>query len=312
MGAQGPTVKLTFAGDATSLDKTMSHVGKSTEDLSSSIGKSTKEIGESGEGMKGKMSEAADGTEQKMLGLHDVVDGLSGTFQGFKDGSISEVSQGFADMAGGIASFVIPAMGTLGGAFGKAAGAVKGFSLTLLTSPITWIILGIVALIAVIVLMVTHWSTVKRVVGDVTRALVSAWRWVEGIVGGVFSRIGHAASSVWDGLGNGLKAALNGVVWVLNKGIDGINFLIRGIDWLPGVNLGQIPHIPKLHTGGMVPGVAGSEMLAVLQAGERVIPATGPQQGSGGGTVTFRGDTDGAFATAFMSLVRQGKIQVST
>lgn len=310
MGNLGPTVTLTFAGDEKSLDKTVAKVGKSTEDLSASVGKSTKEIGEAGEGMKGKLTESADASEQKMLGLHDTVDGLSGTFQGFKDGSISEVSQGLADMAGGVATFVIPAMGQLGGVFGKAGAAVKSFSLTLLTSPITWIILGIVALIAIIVLMVTHWQQVKAVVATVTHSLVSAWQWVEGVVGGVFSRIGRAASSVWSGLGNGLKAALNGVIWVLNRGIDGINFLIRGIDWLPGVNLGQIPHIPRLHSGGTVPGVAGSEMLAVLQGGERVIPATGPPAGSGGGTLKVAPGSDQAVADLIMHLVRTGKLQL--
>lgn len=312
-GKLGPTVTLTFAGDATSLDKTVSKVGSSTEELSRKVGQSTKEIGEAGEGMKERLTESADATESKMLGLHDVVDGLSGTFQGFKDGSISEVSQGLADLAGGVAVTVIPLLGSLGGMFKTAAVAVKGFSLTLLSSPITWIVLGIAAIVAAIVLMVTHWNTVKRVVGDVTHFIVSVWRSAENIVGGVFSRIGRAASAVWNGVGNGLKEALNFAIGILNRGIDGINFLTgnlsRAWSWtgLPGIP--AIPHIPRLHTGGVVPGNAGSEMLAILQAGERVIPATGPPAG-GQATVRFTGDTDGAFATAFMKLVRQGAIQV--
>jgi hypothetical protein len=114
---------------------------------------------------------------------------------------------------------------------------------------------------------------------------------------------------MWDGLVDGAKAAMNGAIWVINRGIDALNWIIGGLDLLPGVNIGKLGHIPKFHTGGIVPGVAGSEMLAVLQGGEKVIPATGPPQ-TGGGAVTFKGNTDSAFATAFMRLVREGKIQV--
>jgi phage-related protein len=311
VGNLGPTVTLTFAGDSTSLDKTTSKVGSSVTGLSDTVGKSTREIGEASEGMRGKLTEAADGSEQKLIGLHDVVDGLSGTFQGFKDGSVTEVAQGLADMAGGIAAFVIPVIGSLGSWFKTAAVAVKGFSLTLLSSPITWIVLGIAAIVAAIVLMVTHWNTVKRVVGDVGSFIKRIWGDVWGFLSGIFAKIGHAVGAVWDGLGNGLKAALNGVIWVLNRGIDGINFLIRGIDWLPGVNIGQIPHIPKLHTGGVVPGTAGSEMLTILQAGERVIPATGGQAAAGGtATVKVLPGADQAVATMIMQLVRSGKLQL--
>ncbi|HEX4722847.1 MAG TPA: hypothetical protein VH333_10060 [Pseudonocardiaceae bacterium] len=294
------------------MDKAVNKVGSSTEKLSTEVGKSTKEIGESGEGMKGKLSEAADGTEQKMLGLHDTVDGLAGTFQGFKDGSVSEVAQGLADMAGGIASFVIPAIAGMSGGFGAAATAVKGFSISLLTSPITWIVLGIIALIAIIVLMITHWDKVKAIVGVVTHAIVVAWQWVEGIVGGVFSRIGSVAESAFNGIGNGLKGALNFVIGLLNHGIDAINVLINGansaLGWT-GFHLGDIPHIPKLHTGGIVPGTVGSEMLAVLQAGEQVVPAGGVQSGNGVG-LHITGDADSALATMIMSLYRSNKIQV--
>lgn len=314
MGAQGPTVTLTFAGDTTSVDKAVSKVGSSTENLAKGVGKSTKEIGAAGEGMKGKLTESADGSEQKLIGLHDVIDGVGGTMQGFKDGSVSEMAQGLADMAGGIASFVIPAISGMTGGFGAAASAVKAFSISLLTSPITWIVVGIIALIAIIVLMITHWNQVKAVVGDVVHAIVAAWQWVEGIVGGVFSRIGAVASSVWSSIGAGLKEALNFAIGVLNRGIDAINVLINGansaLGWT-GFHIGNIPHIPRLHTGGIVPGSGGSEMLAILQAGEQVTPTGGVQSG-GGLTLTFAGNTDSAAATFVMSLVRSGSLQLST
>lgn len=42
--------------------------------------------------------------------------------------------------------------------------------------------------------------------------------------------------------------------------------------------------LPVLHSGGVVPGVPGSDVLAMLQAGERVIPRSG---GGAGGTVNY-------------------------
>ncbi len=45
--------------------------------------------------------------------------------------------------------------------------------------------------------------------------------------------------------------------------------------WVPfiGGNTINVPNIPKFHNGGVVGGPPGSEMLAVLQAGETVAPA---------------------------------------
>lgn len=71
--------------------------------------------------------------------------------------------------------------------------------------------------------------------------------------------------------------------------------------------------IPHFHDGGVVGGPAGSETLAVLKAGETVLPpgVSPVAAGSGGGTsIHFTGNTDGAFASAFMGLVRTGKIQL--
>ena len=53
--------------------------------------------------------------------------------------------------------------------------------------------------------------------------------------------------------------------------------------------------------------------MAVLQAGETVLPTQGQRNPGGGGgavAINFVGNTDGAFAAAFMSLVRAGKIQL--
>lgn len=309
-GSAGPTVKLTFAGDASNLDKTMANVGASSEKMS-------KQVGESSDKIKGSFDSAgdgADGAEGKFQGVADVTSGIVDGFQGITDGSLSMSERlqllggAGADLAGGFA-YLLPFIGTLASGFWGAVTATWSFTTALLANPITWIVIAIIALIAAIVLMIMNWDKVKEVVGNVVRWIRDRWNDAVGWLGGIAEKIGGFFSRMWDGMKQGAKNALNWVIDRLNEAVQALNFLIRGINYIPGVSIPYIPYIPKMHQGGVVPGVAGSEMLTILQAGERVIPATGPQ-GGGGATVTFAGDTNSAFATAFMNLVRGGQIQI--
>jgi hypothetical protein len=54
-----------------------------------------------------------------------------------------------------------------------------------------------------------------------------------------------------------------------------------------GMNL---PNIPYLHQGGIVPGSPGQNVLTMLQAGERVLPAA---QSRAGVTVIVQGNVYG-------------------
>lgn len=115
------------------------------------------------------------------------------------------------------------------------------------------------------------------------------------ILGPIISRIFGVATRVigaWVAfVSAGFSTVATIVRTVFNVVIDVINGAIRAInsisfttpDWLPGepvtfsANLG---YLPRLHAGGLVPGAPGSDVLTVLQAGERVLPA-----GAGGGNV---------------------------
>lgn len=217
-------------------------------------------------------------------------------------------------------------------------------------SPMTWIIVGIVALVAVIVLIATQttwfqdiwnaaWSGIKS-------AASAVWEWlrqVPGWIGGAFAAVGEwvsrpfrdafawaqrAAADGWayiqsipgriagtfasvaGAISRPFRSAFNFVSDAWNNSIGRLSWTVPG--WIPfiGGNTISAPRLPKFHTGGVVPGAMGQEVLAVLQAGERVIPTNRAGNGGGGGTVTFAGNTDAAFAAAFMHLVRTGKIQI--
>lgn len=91
----------------------------------------------------------------------------------------------------------------------------------------------------------------------------------------VFQGISTAVGKVFSTVGSIIKGAINTVIRIINGAIDAINSIQVHIhvgpvnlDW-GGLRLGRLPY---LHAGGIVPGLPGSDQLAMLQAGERVIP----------------------------------------
>jgi hypothetical protein len=115
-----PQVTLTLAGDASQLEKAFDSVGQSSRKLSDDVGASSKRIAEDSETGFNRAGEAADGAEGKAQGFADVLTGTAdigaGTAEIMK-GNLFEgfvtVGQGAADLAGGLASFLIPAIGNL-------------------------------------------------------------------------------------------------------------------------------------------------------------------------------------------------------
>lgn len=80
-------------------------------------------------------------------------------------------------------------------------------------------------------------------------------------IGGVFSGIGNTISGAF-------TTAFNAVKSLWNDTVGGFGFEVPS--WVPFVG-GKNFRIPKMHEGGLVPGVAGIDVPAILQAGELVI-----------------------------------------
>jgi hypothetical protein len=77
---------------------------------------------------------------------------------------------------------------------------------------------------------------------------------------------------MFDGIWQAFRGAINSII----RGWNSLTFSMPSIDLGPlgkvgGFTIGT-PNIPYLHSGGIVPGAPGSDVLAVLQAGERVVP----------------------------------------
>ena len=140
----------------------------------------------------------------------------------------------------------------------------------------------------------------------------SVWNGIKTFFAGVgkwlkdkLNEIGGFFTKLWDGMKAGAKAGLNGLIWLLNKAIDGLNAILAplravivGIGKVFGANWDfstiSIPHIPALAKGGILQygtalvGEKGPELLTMMKnGGAKVTPLTGAN-GSG---VTGAGDT---------------------
>lgn len=190
-------------------------------------------------------------------------------------------------------------------------------------NPIVLVITLVAALVAGLMILWTQsaafrgffismWNGIRNTVGGVVNWIKNAFLGVVSFFAGIPERIGNALGRLGGIISGVFKGAANMAIDALNWMIDRLNSLINGVNGVLDVaGLGGMPtigHVSRLHTGGVVPGMPGEERLMMLQAGEKV--TTSGQGGNGGATVTFAGNTDSAFATAFMRLVRTGEIQI--
>ena len=274
-----PTVKATFAGDSSSLERALTNVGSSSKkmaaDLDSAEGKA-KSFG----GALDAAGGAADSSESKFMGTADLLDGLGGAF-GLPTEGATGLMRSFGDLSGGFATLQ-PMIGSMGTMFGT-------LSKTLMTPP-----MGIIILIAAL-----------------AAALVAAYQKSEtfrDIVDGAFRTVKNAAVAVWDfiktlpdkiwGLGEDIKnavlwpykTAFNLVAKAWNNTVGKLSFSVP--DWVPGLG-GEgwsMPKLQEFHRGGVVPGPPGTEVPILAMAGETVTPVG---QAAPGGTTVIQLVVDG-------------------
>lgn len=122
------------------------------------------------------------------------------------------------------------------------------------------------------------------------------------------SRIGSALSGMGAAVGNAFTAALNWGIDRINWFVDKANSLIANVNKIPGVSLPSLPRLGRMHDGGVVPGSAGQEKLAILEAGETVIPADQSPAMKGGGSTTIVLKGDGSALANSLLLVLQSAI----
>jgi TP901 family phage tail tape measure protein len=121
------------------------------------------------------------------------------------------VASKFADWLGTAAGFLASnklaleafAVGMLAVTLGLTAASIASWSFTdsLLASPITWIVVGIVLVVAALALLISHWRQVwtwiKSISKDVLDWLVGAWHWLASETASVWHSISAGIASAW-------------------------------------------------------------------------------------------------------------------
>lgn len=128
-----------------------------------------------------------------------------------------------------------------------------------------------------------RWDDIKGVFSSVKKWFSDKFSGAWDGIKEAFSDVGEFFDGVWDDMTAGIKGAVNTVIDGLNWMIDGINsisFSMPDWDWLPdsvqGATLGiDIPQIPKLATGTVVPANYG-EFMAILGDNKREAEVVSP------------------------------------
>lgn len=158
--------------------------------------------------------------------------------------------------------------------------------------------------------IIANWDKITGAIRGVFDAVKSTWSSIWGFLDGAARTLGGYASTffnaaksvgaaVWNGIKNGLNAA-TGFVGDIASGVtraikSAINTLIGGLNSALPNKLGagifsiDLPDnpIPKMHSGGLVTGPAGSEQLRMLQAGEVVLSRQQVANGMGTSNITI-------------------------
>lgn len=294
------SVTLTFAGDASSLEAASQRAGKAVEDAGQKMAGASRAMQDSGAGFD-RAQEGFDTLDTRAMGFRDTVTGVQDSVAGFgrvlkgdfSADALVTAGMGVGDLASGFANFLVPQLknaviwlgntriGTL-----AVAGAQRLWNLAMTANPIGLVIAGIVLLVGAFILL---WNKSE----GFRNFWKGLWEGIKSIAGGVvdwFKGIPELFRSAFSGLFDILvwpyKTAFNFIADAWNNTVGKLSWTVPS--WVPfvGGNTISAPKLPKFHNGGVVPGLPGSEMIAVLQAGERITPA-----GGGGGTsLVFKSD----------------------
>lgn len=147
-------------------------------------------------------------------------------------------------------------------------------------------------------------NLVVQLVIKIPEILKGLWDAITSNIKEKFADLGIVLSGLWGAVQKIFKAALNGIIWVLNGMIDGINVILtplRAVIYAVGSLFGAnwtmddvaIPHIPQLAKGGWlqegmaIVGEAGPELLSVYGGKTKVTPLSSQDNELNVGGVTI-------------------------
>lgn len=130
--------------------------------------------------------------------------------------------------------------------------------------------------------------TAASIWSGLTDAIMTPVNWVTRAVVGAFEGMQSAILAVWSGIKNGIKAAINGLIYMINKFIYAFNTPAQLLNRIPGVSAPTIPYVPMLATGGhvlgdgqFIAGEAGPELFTKRGNSVSVTPLSSREKSLG-------------------------------
>lgn len=163
----------------------------------------------------------------------------------------------------------------------------KGF-----TGAIEWVLNGVKAIFSSV------WGAIQSNFQMVVNGLVTAWNWFYNPIRDGINSVSTLFSNLWSGLQGAARGAFNGVARIWNSTIGRLSFKVP--DWVPGLGGASwsVPNLPQFHTGGTFGGTQGQEGLALLQAGEKILP-----RGANSGDQVVFGSDGSELGDAILAIV---------
>ena len=299
--ARRAEVNVDIRGDASDATQAFDRVGAAAKDMADDVGKQAMRMSDDMDKGSRDIGGAIDSSEGKFRGLGDTIGGTGDILDGFKEGNIAGIAMGFADLAGGITDFVVPAITAMKGAI--LTGLAPALTAISAHPLIAAILIG-GAIIGGLILLEKKFGVVSGAVNWLKdNALQPLWD--------LFKNVFGWFKSNWDQLADILKGpfttAFDWIKRAWNNTVGGFRFEVP--DWIPGVG-GKGFSIPRMHSGGVVTGVPGSEQLRVLQAGETVLPRGQSAMGGGGVSIVVQGSviTERDLGRIVADALRQNKL----
>lgn len=211
-------------------DKTMNAFGDKIEPITTKVKEGFNKILE-------KVLELVEGVDLDAFGekiekafdvfINDVIPKVIDGFNWIKDNGDTIIAI-LAGIAAGFAAFKVATMiMSVVGAIKKAGGALALLNTTMLASPITWIAVGVAALVAGIVLLIKNWDEVKEVA-------VACWNKIKVVWGKVADwfkkNVVTPIADFFNGLWNGVKSVFSSVVdWIKENWQSMLLFLVNPV-----------------------------------------------------------------------------------
>lgn len=251
-------------------------------------------------------------------------------------GAAVEMANGILDMLGGLIDFLVGVFtGDWKKAFSGAGQIAQGFSDTF-GAVIEWIGDYILTPFMSLVkkLFSVDWVKYFGVAGIAPQVLCdlikSIFKTMKNVFIGIMNFIKYAFtgdwrnawqsvknifSSIMSGIGDVVRAPINGIISMVNQAIGAINNLIRGVNRIPHVNIPTIGRIPHLASGAVIP--PNQEFLAMLgdqKSGNNIEAPEGlirkivrEESGKGNGSYTFVAQLDRK--VLFKETISEAKLQ---